>query len=100
MRAERCPITIKGDKMRKLFFGILAMLLALGMVGCGNTTKDFEISKGDLGGIAIVYVTESGECYHTSTCQYLSKSCIEIDLEKAVDEGYRCCSRCDPPTAN
>ena len=43
-----------------------------------------------------VYVTNTGECYHLYSCSYL-KSCNAISLHDAVDEGYRACSRCDPP---
>lgn len=44
-----------------------------------------------------VYVTRTGEKYHSYGCQYLSKSCIPIDLDDAISEGYTPCSRCHPP---
>lgn len=44
-----------------------------------------------------VYITETGEKYHQSGCQYLKKSKIAIDLEKAKSQGYTPCSRCNPP---
>ena len=44
-----------------------------------------------------VYITETGAKYHRSGCQYLSKSCIPIDLEDAKDRGYTPCSKCNPP---
>ena len=49
-------------------------------------------------GTTTVYVTKTGEKYHTSGCSYLRKSKIEKDLSTAVDEGYEPCSRCNPPT--
>ena len=45
----------------------------------------------------IVYITETGEKYHKSGCQYLKKSKIEITLEEAKANGYTPCSRCRPP---
>jgi competence protein ComEC len=45
----------------------------------------------------IVYVTRTGEKYHSAGCQYLSQSCIPMSLEDAVDEGYTPCSKCNPP---
>jgi type IV secretory pathway VirB10-like protein len=44
-----------------------------------------------------VYITEAGEKYHKSGCQYLSHSRIPIDLDEAIDRGYTPCSRCHPP---
>ena len=49
-------------------------------------------------GSTTVYITKSGECYHTGTCGYLKNSCIPISLGDAVAAGYRPCSRCHPPT--
>ncbi len=46
----------------------------------------------------IVYITKTGEKYHTSTCSYLKKSKIPISLSDAIRQGYTPCSRCDPPT--
>jgi hypothetical protein len=45
----------------------------------------------------IVYVTNYGECYHEAGCGYLHSSQKQITLEKAVNQGYRACSRCNPP---
>lgn len=44
-----------------------------------------------------VYITNSGKKYHSSGCQYLSKSKISIDLNKAKNQGYTACSKCSPP---
>ena len=41
-----------------------------------------------------VYITESGKKYHRDGCRYLSKSKIEISLEKATNQGYKPCSKC------
>lgn len=47
-------------------------------------------------GDVLVYVTNTGECYHRDGCPYL-KSRIEMALENAVSSGYYGCSRCSPP---
>jgi len=44
----------------------------------------------------IVYITKTGKKYHREGCRYLSKSMIEISLEKAKKK-YDPCSVCDPP---
>lgn len=41
-----------------------------------------------------VYVTNTGSKYHRYGCQYLSQSCIAIDLSDAEAQGYTACSRC------
>lgn len=48
-------------------------------------------------GYTIVYVTNTGEKYHSYGCQYLRKSCISISLSSAVSSGYTRCSKCNPP---
>lgn len=48
-------------------------------------------------GSTTVYVTKSGECYHSGSCSYLRSSKIAITLQSATDQGYRPCSRCSPP---
>ncbi len=43
-----------------------------------------------------VYVTKTGEKYHSSGCQYLRKSKIAMSLNDAK-RSYSPCSRCNPP---
>lgn len=43
-----------------------------------------------------VYVTKTGDCYHNSSCGYLSRSKIAISKSSALSQGYRACSRCNP----
>jgi hypothetical protein len=45
-----------------------------------------------------VYITKTGKKYHTSNCQYLSQSKIEINLQDAIARGYEPCKVCKPPT--
>lgn len=52
-----------------------------------NTTEENEV---------IVYITKTGEKYHTAGCSYLKKSKIPIELSDAKNNGYTPCSRCNP----
>lgn len=45
----------------------------------------------------VVYVTKTGEKYHSDGCQYLRKSQIPISLDDARASGYTPCSKCHPP---
>lgn len=45
----------------------------------------------------VVYVTKTGEKYHSDGCRYLSKSKIEITLKDAKSRGFDPCSVCNPP---
>lgn len=45
-----------------------------------------------------VYVTNTGEKYHTSSCRYLSKSKNAIELKDAIAQGYEACKVCRPST--
>lgn len=45
--------------------------------------------------VGVVYITNTGECYHSGTCSYL-KSKIETTKAKAQSMGFRACSRCRP----
>lgn len=44
-----------------------------------------------------VYITKSGNKYHTSGCSSLSKSKIPISLKDAKAKRYTPCSKCNPP---
>lgn len=43
-----------------------------------------------------VYITNTGDCYHTAGCTHLRQSRIPISLSKAR-AGYRPCKHCKPP---
>ena len=45
----------------------------------------------------VVYVTKTGEKYHTERCSSLKSSKIAIALEDAVSKGYEPCKVCKPP---
>lgn len=44
-----------------------------------------------------VYVTKTGECYHSGECYHLKQSKISISLDAAKEQGYRRCSHCNAP---
>lgn len=44
-----------------------------------------------------VYVTKTGEKYHSAGCSSLSKSQIPMSLSDAKAAGYTPCSKCNPP---
>ncbi len=75
----------------KLKKQLLTLLLVVGMVFSLPLTT-FAAS-----GNTTVYVTRTGEKYHSNGCQYLRKSQIAISLQDAVNSGYDACSRCNPP---
>ena len=70
--------------MRRYFLAIIsAFLLVLAAYAAAPDT--------------IVYVTKTGEKYHTEGCTSLRSSKIEMSLEEAVSKGYEPCGRCKPP---
>ena len=42
-----------------------------------------------------VYVTKYGDCYHSYDCSYLHSSMIAKGKDKAREQGYRACSKCN-----
>ena len=72
---------------RSLVCIVLALLVVASC--CGVAYAD---NRGET-----VYITKTGKCYHTATCGYLRKSCIEVTLEYAVSSGYNRCDKCHPP---
>lgn len=66
-------------------------------VTCDITVKDKVIPKSSTDNISYtVYITKTGDCYHSSNCGYLSRSKIAISKSSALTQGYRACSRCNP----
>ncbi len=43
-----------------------------------------------------VYITNTGNKYHSSGCRYLKKSKISISKDSAISKGYSACSVCNP----
>lgn len=44
-----------------------------------------------------VYITDTGDKYHSLGCRYLSRSSIPLSLSEAKARGYTPCSVCRPP---
>lgn len=53
-------------------------------------------ASGGSGGGDTVYITNTGEKYHSGGCRYLKKSKIPIDRSSAIAQGYGACSVCNP----
>ena len=75
----------------KLKKQLLTLLLVVGIV------FSLPLTTFAAPGNTTVYVTRTGEKYHSNGCQYLRKSKIAISLQDAVSSGYDACSRCNPP---
>ena len=73
---------------------LMALISAFAIfVGIGIPSNTVYAASGD----TVVYITKTGECYHSSGCSSLRKSKIETTLQSAIDRGYRACSKCKPP---
>ena len=42
----------------------------------------------------IVYITPTGDKYHTKSCRYYSDSCTAMTKEQAIQAGYTACTVC------
>jgi micrococcal nuclease len=83
--------------MRRLFTLVLAfMLLGAAGVAVQFSTQPTPPAKTQTKE-QTVYITKTGKKYHTSTCRYLSKSKIPINLSDAKKNGFTACSVCKPP---
>ncbi len=70
------------------------VLLGIGYI-LGSNSGDLE-SKAYKNG---VYVTNSSQYYHTSTCDFTkswASDIFEISLSDAIKEGYTACPKCNP----
>lgn len=76
---------MKGWRRGLCWVLLCAFLLALAAPALARTVPDGTV----------VYVTDTGECYHRKGCSYL-KSSNRTTVERAEARGYRPCSRCDP----
>ena len=79
--------------MKRIFSLILLSILVLS--GCEKNLKS-DIVSYDKAENIIVYITDTGECYHKSDCYNLRKSKIKITLDEAVEQ-YKACHNCYPP---
>lgn len=90
--------------MRRLLnFVFLICLSFIFITGCHShntdnrlTKQNVNVYKTDIKEISnAVYITRTGEKYHTKDCSYL-KSRIQITLTDAKKNGYEPCKRCNP----
>ena len=66
---------------------VLSIISAL-LLGAFAPATVVNAASGD----TVVYITKTGECYHSSGCSSLRRSKIETTLKSAVERGYRPCS--------
>jgi hypothetical protein len=84
--------------MRRLVF-ISLLVLA---IGCGvlqsqrAATRHNEIVTTQRNELT-VYITDTGERYHVSSCRYLRYSKHPVPLAEAKRRGYTPCKVCQPP---
>ena len=71
----------------------LCLLLLLCFI---NTTLPMANAWSTSEGYTVVYVTATGDKYHSGNCGYL-KSKYKTTLLEALIDGYSPCSRCNPP---
>lgn len=82
--------------MKKILIVSLCFLL---LCSCGEKKKEKEQKKYTQADAKTVevYITKTGEKYHTEDCNYLKSSCIETTLAEAIEKNYSDCSVCKPP---
>lgn len=73
--------------MKKL---LITALIAFSIFGTGATSSS-KNSKQD-----IVYITDTGTKFHTSSCRTLKKNKYEITRQEAIEQGYTACKVCKP----
>jgi len=89
--------TISNDKPAQLVFKTEEIEL-LELLGDKKkepeNQKTVDFMEGDT---ETVYITKTGQCYHTITCRYLKKGQESMTLTAAVDKGRQPCTVCKPP---
>jgi hypothetical protein len=81
---------------------VLLALVSIGLLSLtalpGVISGQAQVPQSTAHSSPTVYITKTGKCYHSGSCQYLKKSCIPVSLEEAVRLGKVPCSVCKPPT--
>ena len=75
---------------------IYEKMSARGLLDSSMTTQMINKALEDVNSNIIVFITDYGEKYHVSSCQYLYNSSVAIRKGKAIKTGYLPCSRCNP----
>ena len=104
---------------RNVFSMFLALFMLFASVGCGQSSQpassttstitsvsSYSDSSGTSSAVTyedekeekeiIVYITQTGEKYHTANCQYVrgKDNLTTMTLNKAITAGYGDCSKC------
>lgn len=79
------PILKRSNYLIKILI-LLVLCLCL-LVACSSKTTTYKTEPR-------VYITDTGNKYHSIDCGYLHSSLNPIGLYKAIDAGYTACSRC------
>ena len=73
-----------------------ALFAAFIVMAVTVTTESIGIVAAGASSDTTVYVTKTGDTYHSKDCNSLRKSCVSITLQEAIDDGYKPCKRCYP----
>ncbi len=82
-------MTRKRRTLLAIFMFLVIFLISFG-VSEKTQTEYITLEKAE----PRVFVTKSGECYHSCYCHYLTSSARDIGLYKAISNGFRACSYC------
>jgi hypothetical protein len=86
---------MESKKSKGILSAILTALLVYNIFGFSIFV--YISAKSAPNGNKVVYSTYTGECYHKASCKYLNRSKLKTTIEKAVENGLRRCSICEPP---
>ena len=77
---------------QKIVFALIVGFLIIGCSKPSSVEYNYPVDTSP-----IVYITNTGEKYHTSGCRYLKYSAISIRLNDAKLTNKTRCSVCEPP---
>lgn len=75
---------------------LLLILIPIILTSCKENTQESPVISHLKADTTIVYITKTGECYHTEYCSSLKKSKIKKTLSEVANK-YRTCQICYPP---
>jgi competence protein ComEC len=106
-RSGSITLTVTGGGSLRWDYARSAAPVAKGVSGAGSSSSASGssaaastaggTSTSTAAGGTIVYVTDTGECYHRKDCRYLASSRRAVTLSRAKADGYRPCRVCRPP---
>ena len=80
----------------KRILPICVILITLLLSSCTNEDSSV-VDIGTKDKPDVVYVTDTGEKYHSYGCRYLKYSSTKKDIQQAIKQGYTPCSICIEP---